>query len=710
MSQILSPDTQREADPTPLPSMRRRLLALAAACVAGGLFLAAGTALHRARLEQQVIEDAALNVARSTVHAADREIAASLARLQALATSPALQFGDLRTFYDQLMATPLPEGTWFVLYDRERQILNTLRPFGAPLPRIDQFGPGSQAAMRRAFERGDVIISPVVWGVTAQTHLVSVTIPVAVNGEIAHIFDNILSDRRITEVIEELRMPSSWRSTLVDRNQATIAYASMTRRPGGRAVPAAWTDDLRGPANEGIFPGQRDDASLLVAFARSPVSNWTAVVEVPWTPSTIPVQRTARMLAIGGGALAALAVALAFLVARGADKPIQALRTSEARARARQREAETRYRTYWQHTGEGLFVLAATEDGFLFEGLNPALVQLSGLHPEQVVGHQPQECLPAKVAAVLASQCRRCLDSGVVVQFGGSFDLPSGLRDLETSIAPVRDPGGGRIIRLLGTVRDITERRQSEAALRSLGGRILTLQDDERRRLARELHDSTAQTLLGASFAVARVKSASATLSPAAEDACQEALSLIEEAQREIRTLAYLLHPPLLEEMGLPAALRGYAKGLSHRSRLNVVLDIDPSLADRRFPREVESALFRVAQEALANAQRHSGADTVSVGLSECASGAAQMPGAIMLSVHDNGRGIPQLDATSGGDALDPSAYGVGLLGMRERVRQLGGTLRIRSAQPRGTVVEALVPPGTLDLAAPRALRSDAAA
>src|SRR3954454_11963970 len=139
MDQFALPERQPDPQATPVVGMRARLLALAALCVAGSLALAGGLDLHRATLEQRSIEDGALTVARAIVNAADREIAASIARMEALATSPALHTGDLEAFRRQLTATPLPDGTWFVLWDRERQLLNTLRPFGAPLPRLVDF-------------------------------------------------------------------------------------------------------------------------------------------------------------------------------------------------------------------------------------------------------------------------------------------------------------------------------------------------------------------------------------------------------------------------------------------------------------------------------------------------------------------------------------------------------------------------------------------
>ena len=261
----------------------------------------------------------------------------------------------------------------------------------------------------------------------------------------------------------------------------------------------------------------------------------------------------------------------------------------------------------------------------------------------------------------------------------------------------MRDPVSGRVVRLLGSARDVTDRRRAEAALRGLGSRLLTLQDDERRRIARELHDSTAQLLVGASFAAARVRTVSSDLTADADDAVEEALSLIEEGQREIRTLAYLLHPPLLDEMGLPAALRWYAKGLARRSGLAVAVEVAPELMGRRIPRDVEAALFRVAQEALGNAHRHSGGSQVQVRLAVAEEGpAGRGLSTVLLAVQDNGRGFAGAQVLPANDDSDATVFGVGLAGMQERMRQLGGRLVVRPADPGGTVVEAWVAVGVV--------------
>jgi signal transduction histidine kinase len=181
-----------------------------------------------------------------------------------------------------------------------------------------------------------------------------------------------------------------------------------------------------------------------------------------------------------------------------------------------------------------------------------------------------------------------------------------------------------------------------------------------------------------------------------ADDAVEEVLSLIEEGQREIRTLAYLLHPPLLDEMGLPAALRWYAKGLARRSGLAIAVEVAPELAGRRLPREVESALFRVAQEALGNACRHSGGTMVQVRM-ETNAGALSGDACctVLMTVQDDGRGIASALAAPADKVDDPVHFGVGLVGMRERMRQLGGRLSVEPADPRGTIVEASLPIGS---------------
>jgi len=238
---------------------------------------------------------------------------------------------------------------------------------------------------------------------------------------------------------------------------------------------------------------------------------------------------------------------------------------------------------------------------------------------------------------------------------------------------PLRDQDG-RFAGWLEIATDITSRKLLEEAARRLTGRILSLQDDERRRIARELHDSLGQYL--ASIKV-NLDLLSKTLSESPESALlSDCLSATEECLAETRTISHLLHPPLLDEAGFACAARWYVEGFAQRSAFEVDLDLPPQLG--RLDRDVETALFRVLQEALTNVHRHSGGSAVNVLV-------RANDGKVRLEVTDNGKGIPP-------DRLyhlqnDGSVAGVGLGGMRERARQLGGSLRVVPAFPGTTVI-----------------------
>jgi len=214
--------------------------------------------------------------------------------------------------------------------------------------------------------------------------------------------------------------------------------------------------------------------------------------------------------------------------------------------------------------------------------------------------------------------------------------------------------------------------------LRQLTARLMQLQDEERRRIARELHDSVGQMLVALSMNLTTVGSDIERLSQTAK-AVSDSAALVAEMNKEVRTISYLLHPPLLDEAGLPSALRWYVDGFSQRSKIEVTLDISEDFG--RLPQDLEIAIFRTVQESLTNIHRHSGSPTALVGLHRTDS-------VVHLTVEDNGSGIPvekrDLVAAAG-------VPGVGISGMRERLRQLGGTLEIKSNES-GTRVEACLP------------------
>lgn len=227
--------------------------------------------------------------------------------------------------------------------------------------------------------------------------------------------------------------------------------------------------------------------------------------------------------------------------------------------------------------------------------------------------------------------------------------------------------------------REIDRRVQTEEMLRKLSARILTLQDEERRRLGRELHDSAGQMLAALHInlgVIAQRTQHDPTLAAKVADTA----ALADQVISEIRTLSYLLHPPMLDEAGLSSAVEWYVRGFSDRSKIEVQIELDPALP--RFPTDVETAIFRIIQESLVNIHRHSGSRKAYISLTSSATGAS-------LTIRDEGCGIaPEILKSFEEGAAN---VGVGIGGMRERARQLGGSIDIRSANP-GTQVEVKIP------------------
>lgn len=220
---------------------------------------------------------------------------------------------------------------------------------------------------------------------------------------------------------------------------------------------------------------------------------------------------------------------------------------------------------------------------------------------------------------------------------------------------------------------------QRNLALQALSKRLLTMQDTERRRVARDLHDCTGQTLTALKMSVAELESRLEQNQCTAGVLC-DITALADQALQEIRTTSYLLHPPLLDEAGFTAAAQWYVEGFCERSGIKAKLDFKDEYG--RFPIEIETALFRVLQEGLTNVHRHSGSLGVSVRF-------ARYPETVILEIADCGRGLPPGVLIRMGDASSDS--GVGLIGMCERLRDLNGNLEIESDE-RGTILRAIVP------------------
>jgi PAS domain S-box-containing protein len=238
----------------------------------------------------------------------------------------------------------------------------------------------------------------------------------------------------------------------------------------------------------------------------------------------------------------------------------------------------------------------------------------------------------------------------------------------------------GRIERWYGTNTDIEARKQGEEELRRLSGQLLRLQDEERRRIARDLHDSTGQDLVALATTLSQLRASIPSSSKKLLKLASHCKALGDQCIRDVRTLSYLLHPPMLDEAGLEDALRHYASGFTERTGIQVELEISPRFG--RMKPDVELALFRVVQECLTNIQRHSGSLQARIGMNRDTA-------KIALEISDKGSGISGTQRRQNGKVL--YGLGVGIPSMHERVKLLGGQLDIESGSS-GTTVRVTIP------------------
>jgi len=287
----------------------------------------------------------------------------------------------------------------------------------------------------------------------------------------------------------------------------------------------------------------------------------------------------------------------------------------------------------------------------------------------------------------------RCVESGA--NYEAEYRLRSrdgAYRWFRARALPIRDDG--KIVKWYGTCSDIHDSKLLEQSirdnaaelekmvdrrtdeLRRLSVRLMTMQDQERRRLARDLHDGLGQELAVAKMVLDRMILQKSAQPP--DEAWTQASSIVDRAIQQVRTMSHLLHPPLLDEVGLLSALSWYVEGLTKRSGIETSLEVQPA----EFPRlaaEVETAAFRIVQEALTNVFRHSEAKKVWITLS-------QREGKIVVAVRDDGKGIGKKIAN-----LQPDSVGVGIGGMKQRAKEFGGELRLTNVHP-GTLVELMIP------------------
>ncbi len=347
------------------------------------------------------------------------------------------------------------------------------------------------------------------------------------------------------------------------------------------------------------------------------------------------------------------------------------------------RSSEKRYRAVVEFSPIGICV--SVDDRVVMA--NSSLLAMLGFTQERtILGRNVYEFIDPKTHDFARERRQKALEKNEIAP-GAPFDIKRADGSYCHAIAfALRFTYNSRPA-ILNFVVDDTARRladldkeRAEAEIRELAGRLISIQDEERRRIGRDLHDSTGQTLAALEINLGMLNRRLASSGGQVADLVSECSTLASQCSGEIRTTSYLLHPPLLDEVGLASALRWYADGFTRRS--GIVVNLSLPEKPTRFAPEVELALFRVVQEALTNIHRHSGSTMASINFSSKA-------GSVELQIVDDGHGFEaeQLRLFGEGHAN----LGVGISGMRERIRQLGGKLIVESSG-RGTQVRVELP------------------
>lgn len=285
---------------------------------------------------------------------------------------------------------------------------------------------------------------------------------------------------------------------------------------------------------------------------------------------------------------------------------------------------------------------------------------------ERALRTEEAESVRKALGAVLTGERR-------ATRFAYSVDADGVRRWFQISVARFEWDGDTRLI---VANEDLTDVKQAKEALSELSGRLTSMREEERQRIAQELHDSTAQHLVAATLNLMTLKAKSVTY-PGVHKLLENVESSLEEATRELRVFTYLLHPLALENDGLERTLRSYLDGFARRTRLKAELSVVGKVEE--LPFALQCSLLRIIQEALANVHRHADASQVSIGL-------RLTPSALTLAVSDDGRGM-----CGPAGEREAAQNGVGIPGMRSRLREFGGTLEIHSGT-RGTTLSATVP------------------
>jgi two-component system sensor histidine kinase UhpB len=648
-------------------SLRLRLVGLVAAALIPALLFGGWLTLHSAQSERALIERNADNKVKEITVDIEHEIATATAMLTALASSHFLQTGDYAGFHRQTVEVSQQLNVRIVLRDAEtgQQIVNASVNWGEPLSQ--NIAPESYNAMQEALKTGKATISNVFYGANANSFFVTAGIPVSRGNRIAYYLMVAIPVDTFADSLKNSGLPAQWIVAMIDRVNSIIARSERQSEYAGTRVNFDFMG--KAPQSEGVNVGpNRFGEEHRWSWRRSAMTGWIVAVGMPTSVLNAPRNSALATYAAASSTLFVLSLALTYLLSGYLPHSIGALGIDRT-------PTKEEFRILFESAPNGVLVVDEKRRIVL---ANERLDQKFGYERAELIG-KPARILfperfwdPANEAANHAivslkppqaaddrhTCCRR--------KDGGEFPV-------EILINPIATRAGRFAI---VTIIDVTPRVQAAERLSAavserdeLRRRLMQAQEEERVRLARELHDQTGQTLTAAMLELKGLE-----------------IQYTEAGRTRIRTLRQRM-----EEIGLNSALANYVAEWSQQFGIAADFhrgDIDlDTLTD-----EKRTAIYRIVQEALTNVAKHArGATSVSVLVGRSGS-------TLQLTIEDNGGGydVAAPGGAGGTHGNLPGRRGLGVAGMRERLALIGGELEIESSTGVGTAVFARIP---LDIA-----------
>ncbi|MBA1157646.1 histidine kinase [Microvirga mediterraneensis] len=666
-------------------SRTRNRIALAAALASGLSFLIAAFAVygHAAQDRHDSIQRG-LSISAAASRGLEREADALGSVVKGLAASPLLAADDLAPFHRQLLATPRPDGSRFVLWNHERVLLSSAISYGGHLPPINLFPLGGQ--LMQPTRHDGLSVSERLYAPLTRDWIIALSLRLASaarDGE--RILTLAVPEAYFGKVVRESNPPDGWMMFILDRDLQQVRWDG-TDLPLASSLRLRLADALARGVRSGHFEVDGYNGGMLVAFEHSIRTGYTVLSTMPAAQIGQPTYPTQRWLWYAGMVLALIGTASAGVALRtiGSTDALKSAAVS-TRARYQARLSLMQEREFLQASLDALSAhIAVLDEAGVIVSVNEAWKRFAkdNGYPAPSYGlgmNYLDVCARARLAdpalgqihdglaAVVAGRTREYRD---VYRCDGP-DRPRWFQMRATRFI------AGALSRTIVAHEDITEVVAIRAEINTLSERLLNVQEEERERIAVELHDSTAQHLVAVSLNLMQV--GSLRLPPSGRRILDEIDRSLEEALKELRIFTYLLHPPRLENDGLVSTVQDFAEGFAKRTDLETILRFDEAADGLSV--DLQRALFRIVQEGLANVHRHAEASQVVLSLRLTSD-------QVILSVADNGRGMRRDRAEMG---ARQASLGVGIPGMRIRLGQFGGSLRIRSGR-RGTIIRAAAP------------------